>query len=168
MFVGSGLCIWTLVMEQLSGIYLELVFIDAFLNFGQSFFTFALFGIDSKGTLIGFKNYIHTAFNWQTQLKVVPWEELDITTKAVCTMFSKHHLDVCKKQLLLDEYTQRQNSGKKLVVGSDLVTWLVERGLVLSRQDGEKFGKHLLKGRILMHVENKLDFYDGNYLYIFI
>merc|ERR1719427_2030181 len=47
MFVGAALCIWTLCMERMSGIYLELVFLDGFLNLGQSIFTFPLFGIDA-------------------------------------------------------------------------------------------------------------------------
>jgi hypothetical protein len=42
------LCIWTLVMESMSGVYLELVFLDGFLNFGQGIFSFALFGLDYK------------------------------------------------------------------------------------------------------------------------
>ncbi len=43
-----ALCIWTLVMENMSGVYLELVFLDGFLNFGQAIFAFALFGLDYK------------------------------------------------------------------------------------------------------------------------
>ncbi len=35
-------------MENKSGLYLELVFLDGFLNFGQGIFTFALFGLDYK------------------------------------------------------------------------------------------------------------------------
>merc|ERR1719228_2830379 len=48
MFVGAALCIWTLFMDQFSGIYVELVFFDGFLNLGQAIFTFALFGINLK------------------------------------------------------------------------------------------------------------------------
>jgi len=33
---------------RMSGIYLELVFLDGFLNLGQSLFTLAIFGINTK------------------------------------------------------------------------------------------------------------------------
>lgn len=37
----------TLIMEQLSGIYTELAFLDVALVFGQSLMVFAIFGLDS-------------------------------------------------------------------------------------------------------------------------
>ena len=39
---------WTLVTEEVNGVYVELVFLDIVLNFGQGFFTAAIFGLDSK------------------------------------------------------------------------------------------------------------------------
>ena len=39
---------WTLVSSEVNGIYVELVFLDIVLNFGQAFFTAAIFGLDSK------------------------------------------------------------------------------------------------------------------------
>ncbi len=48
MFVGLAFCLWTLVMKNKGGAYLELVFLDGFLNFGQPLFSFALFGLDYK------------------------------------------------------------------------------------------------------------------------
>jgi len=46
MFVGLAVSIWTLVMEGMSGIYLELSFLDAFLNFGQGLIVLAVFITD--------------------------------------------------------------------------------------------------------------------------
>ena len=54
-----------------------------------------------------------------------------------------------------------------MVAGRELVTWLVDRGLTHSRQDGEAFGRHLLRGRVIRHVEDHLDFYDDRFLYTF-
>lgn len=45
---GFALCMWTLVMEDVNGVYVELVFLDIVLNFGQGFFTAAIFGLDTK------------------------------------------------------------------------------------------------------------------------
>ena len=71
MFVGAALCIWTLVMDQFSGIYLELVFLDGFLNLGQSLFTFALFGVNAKGIAIKVKYYARKLFYGRPQVRIV-------------------------------------------------------------------------------------------------
>ncbi|XP_011879389.1 PREDICTED: integral membrane protein GPR155 [Vollenhovia emeryi] len=46
MFIGLSISIGTLIMEQLTGIYAELAFLDVALNFGQSLIAFAIFGLD--------------------------------------------------------------------------------------------------------------------------
>jgi hypothetical protein len=35
-------------MDGMSGIYIELVFLDGFLNFGQGLFAFAIFGFETR------------------------------------------------------------------------------------------------------------------------
>jgi len=166
MFVGAALCIWTLVMDQFSGIYLELVFFDGFLNLGQSIFTFALFGVNAKGIIMKVCYYTRKLLYGREQIMLPPWEDLDQTTRAVSTMFIKHHLTVCMDQVLHD-ITLNLRVWRGVVTGSELITWLVERGLVLSRQDGEAFGRHLLRGRVIRHVDDYLDFYDDRYIYTF-
>jgi len=165
MFVGAALCIWTLVMDQFSGIYLELVFFDGFLNLGQSIFTFALFGINTKGLIIKIRYYCRKVIYGREQIMLPPWEDLDHTTRAVTTMFIKHHLAICMDQVQQDH---TKEEWRRVVTGTELVSWLVERGLVLSRQDGQIFGRHLLRGRVIKHVDDHLDFYDENYLYTFL
>jgi hypothetical protein len=41
-------------MEQMSGIFVELSFLDASLNFGQSLFVFACFGLDAQLIVLPF------------------------------------------------------------------------------------------------------------------
>lgn len=41
-------------MEQLTGIYAELAFLDVALNFGQSLITFAIFGLDTDLGKLGY------------------------------------------------------------------------------------------------------------------
>jgi len=159
MFVGAALCIWTLIMDQFSGIYLELVFLDGFLNLGQSLFTFAFFGFNASGFLLTLRCQIRKLLFGQEKISLASWEDLDPTTKALSTMFIKHHIDVCRKQVL--------KPSSEAMSGQELVNWLLERGLVLSRQDGEVFGRHLLRARVIRHVDDYLDFYDEAYLYAF-
>jgi hypothetical protein len=52
--------------------------------------------------------------------------------------------------------------------GSDLVQWLLEVGLARDRFDAVVYGRHLVKGRVIRHVENFLDFYDDAFLYRFV
>ena len=166
MFVGAALCIWTLVMDQFSGIYLELVFLDGFLNLGQSIFTLALFGVNAKGIVMRVRHWARKLLYGRDQMVLPPWEDLDQTTRAVSTMFIKHHLEACMAAVLHDT---RGVLGTRVAVvtGRELVTWLQERGLVMSRQDGEAFGRHLLRGRVIRHVDNHVDFYDDKYVYTF-
>ena len=51
--------------------------------------------------------------------------------------------------------------------GSELVDWLIEADLASNRQDAISFARHLVKGRVLRHVNNYLDFYDDKFLYTF-
>ena len=162
MFVGAALCIWTLCMERMSGIYLELVFLDGFLNLGQSIFTFALFGINAGDLVIRARALGRRLLYGRDGVHLPPWEDLDSTTRAVSTMFIRHHLATCMEQVLGDEGRWRG-----VVQGRHLITWLVDRGLTHSRQDGEAFGRHLLRGRVIRHVEDHLDFYDDRFLYTF-
>ena len=45
--------------------------------------------------------------------------------------------------------------------------WLLEVGLVRDRIGGQEYGRHLVKGRVIRHVDNHLDFYDDLFLYTF-
>ena len=39
---------WTIIVERVSGIYLELLFFDGVLNYGQGFLVCMIFGFDNK------------------------------------------------------------------------------------------------------------------------
>lgn len=44
MFVGLSVCLWRIVLEDITGIYVELEFLDGILNIGQGFFMFIVLG----------------------------------------------------------------------------------------------------------------------------
>ena len=48
---GIALCVWTLVMDELTGIYVMLLFLDETLNFGQGVFALVVFGLEPKRLL---------------------------------------------------------------------------------------------------------------------
>jgi len=167
MFVGGALCIWTLLMEKMSGIYLEMVFLDGFLNLGQSIFTLALFGVNTKGLLLNVRGMINRLMYGRDQIKLPAWEDLNSEDRNISTRFIKHHLEICMEQLLHDinEGLSRYNAA---FYGSELIDWLIEFGLAQTRQEAESFGRHLLRGRVISHVHGHLDFYDARIVYTFL
>ncbi len=75
-FEGIALCVWTLVMDGMSGIYLELVFLDGFLNFGQGLFAFAIFGFETRYILVPIKSCFRRLMYGQDSLVLPRWEDL--------------------------------------------------------------------------------------------
>lgn len=56
-----ALCVWTLIMEEVTGIYVELVFLDAALNFGQGFITFMLFGLNTQRIILPLHKWLENS-----------------------------------------------------------------------------------------------------------
>lgn len=167
MFTGAALCIWTLVMDQMGGIYLELAFLDGFLNLGQAIVTFGLFGVDTLEVVVRVKKLWRNIIYRQDKMVLPAWEDLDQQTRTMSTVFLKHHVEACMVDTLHDinEGLGRRHLG--VARGNELVSWLMERGLAHTRQDAESLGRLLLRGRVLRHVDNHLDFYDDKFVYTF-
>lgn len=51
--------------------------------------------------------------------------------------------------------------------GTDLVNWLLEVGIVNSREDAVRYGRCLLESRVLQHIDGTHHFCDQNLLYTF-
>ena len=100
--VGISLCIWTLVMDTMTGIYLELTFLDGFLNFGQSFFSLFCFGFDDDYVMLPLRRAYRRLRYGADSLVLPPWEDLGTETKQLCERFLKHHISRCMEVLLSD------------------------------------------------------------------
>ena len=57
---------------------------------------------------------------------------------------------------------------KSVFTGSELVDWLVQPGLVPSREEGVEYGHALMQGRVLAHVQEEHYFHDSGYFYQFL
>jgi hypothetical protein len=99
---GMALSVWTLVMEDMSGIYVELAFLDASLNFGQSLIVFAVFGLDPKCLMQPLVKRWRCLLYGAAELKLPAWEELGFETKHVCDQFATHHLEKCRHDIASD------------------------------------------------------------------
>ncbi len=51
--------------------------------------------------------------------------------------------------------------------GKDLVDWLVQQGLAKDRPDAVKYGQNLVICRLVEHIEQEHNLYDGQLLYRF-
>lgn len=132
----------------------------------KGLFTFALFGLDAKYVLMPLRKWFRLKIYGHESLILPDWEDLDEETKRHCQQFLKHHISNCLSTLVRD-VRHRLITYKAVFRGSDLIDWLIEADLVSNRQDGVNYGRHLIKGRVLRHVDSYLDFYDDNFLYTF-
>lgn len=98
-----ALSIWTLVIEQMSGIYVELSFLDATLNFGQSIIVFAIFGLDTKEIVLPVLKYWRKLWYGANTLTLPAWHELSPKTKHICDQFVTHHLVNCRNAIATDK-----------------------------------------------------------------
>jgi Domain found in Dishevelled, Egl-10, and Pleckstrin (DEP) len=166
MFVSFALTIWTLIMDGMSGIYVELCFLDAFLNFGQSFIVFACF-IGDSGEL--FEPVIVIARKlWYgaNAISIPNWNELSDETKHVCEQFTSYHLERCRKAIAKDK-RWRIKVYKKVFYGVDFTDYLIEVGLARDRAEAVKYGKRLVDGRVMRHINNCQHFADKKLLFTF-
>lgn len=167
MFIGLSISVGTLIMEQLTGIYAELAFLDVAFNFGQSLIVFTIFGLDPSLGKLG--NWLHKMCKkWQSgkELQLPCEDALSPEVKAVREQFNRSHLEACRARIsmcrrrLLKVY-------KGVFSGSDLVNWLLEVGIVNTREDAVQYGRCLLESRVLQHVDGTHHFCDQNLLYTF-
>ncbi|CAH1115315.1 unnamed protein product [Psylliodes chrysocephalus] len=167
MFVGLSLSIWTLVMEQMSGIYIELSFLDATLNFGQSIIVFAIFGLNTKEIVLPLLKYWRKLWYGANTLTLPSWHELSAETKHICDQFVTHHLQSCRLAIATDK-RWRIKIYKNVFSGERFVDWLIEVGLARDRVEAVNYARHLVEGKVLRHINGVYHFYDRNLLYNFV
>lgn len=166
MFVSLALSIWTLVMEGMSGVYVELSFLDGFLNFGQSLIVLACFITDTGNLLPQVAKYFRKIWYGANILQLPDWNSLNVETRHICDQFVTHHLDSCRKAIA-DDKRWRIKVYKKVFYGTTFVDWLMEVGLAKDRMEAIVYGQHLVDGRVLRHINNVYNFKDKNLLYTF-
>ncbi|XP_043268261.1 integral membrane protein GPR155 [Venturia canescens] len=167
MFTGLALSIGMLIMEQLTGVYAEMAFLDVALNFGQSLIAFAIFGLDPGLGRIG-KWMKTTCREWREarEFKLPDEDSLSIEARFIRDQFKQCHLTECRNRIamcrrrLLKVY-------QGAFTGCDLVDWLIEAGIAQSREEAVRYGRCLLESRVVHHIDGNQHFQDKNWLYTF-
>ncbi|KAB7500316.1 Integral membrane protein [Armadillidium nasatum] len=75
-------------------------------------------------------------------------------------------MDKCIQEIVKDKRC-RLKQLPNVFAGSELVDWLMLVGLAHDRTDAVKYGRHLLQGRVIRHVENMHHFHDQPLYYTF-
>nr|XP_045596730.1 integral membrane protein GPR155-like isoform X2 [Procambarus clarkii] len=166
MIVGFALCMWTLVTEEVNGVYVELVFLDIVLNFGQGFFTAAIFGLDTKLIMMPLLKWWRKMCHGAAALKLPAWDDLDPKTRQTCEQFTNYHMDKCMRDIVRDRRWRLKNLAA-VFGGKELVDWLLMVGLAHDRTDAVKYGRQLLQGGIIRHIDNLHHFHDQALFYTF-
>ncbi|EFA13400.1 lysosomal cholesterol signaling protein isoform X2 [Tribolium castaneum] len=167
MFVGLAISIWTLVMEQISGIYIELSFLDATLNFGQSIIVFGIFGLEVKEVVLPLLKLKRLLWYGSNSLVLPSWHELSPETRHICDQFITHHLQSCRNAIATDK-RWRIKVYKSVFTGIEFVDWLITVGLARDRGEAVNYARHLIEGKVLKHINGVYHFYDRNLLYTFV
>uniref|UniRef100_A0A8C9Z9U9 G protein-coupled receptor 155 n=1 Tax=Sander lucioperca TaxID=283035 RepID=A0A8C9Z9U9_SANLU len=153
-------CLWWLFNKDPGRLYLELQFFCAVANYGQGFLSFGIFGLDRHLIMLPFKKRLPGLWQGRDSEDVSPSavpEEVRLT----CTQFVRYHKDQCVQDIV---HTRRYEHGfsrdDDVFRGSDLVDWLVIRGLCAGRAEARQYGVRLQQGGILAHLTGQHSFRD--------
>lgn len=89
-------------MDEMSGIYIELAFLDATFNFGQSLIVFVIFGMDTKELLVPILKYWRKLWYGANLLQLPNIDDVSAETKHICDQFVTHHMDNCRRAIAKD------------------------------------------------------------------
>uniref|UniRef100_A0A7N5ZX97 DEP domain-containing protein n=1 Tax=Anabas testudineus TaxID=64144 RepID=A0A7N5ZX97_ANATE len=143
-------CLWWLFNKDPGRLYLELQFFCAVANYGQGFLSFGIFGLDRHLIILPFKNKFLGLWQNRDNEDLSPSgipEEVRLT----CTQFVRYHKEQCVQDIV---HTRR------VFRGSDLVDWLIERGLCAGRVEAQRYGVRLQQGGVLDHLTCQYSFRD--------
>lgn len=180
-------------MEGMSGIYIELSFLEAFLNFGQCMLVCACFVTDTDEFWKILARYWRKVFrlransptsNFRTPTSpqtattataaatatAAPTATnpigQDSKTRIICDQFIRHHIDNCKAAIGSNRFAHCRIY-KEAFYGTTFVNWLITVGLATDRRSAVTFANYLIDGGILHHINDVKNFYDRDIIYCF-
>lgn len=164
-------------MDGMSGIYIELSFLEASLNFGQCVLVSVCFITDTDDFWKIVARYWRkvTRFNRNdntpdytptSATSRVSSDSNDTKTKIICDEFIRHHLDNCKAAIGSERFAHC-HVYKEAFYGTTFVNWLITVGLANDRRAAINFANYLVDGGILHHINDIKNFYDRDIIYCF-
>ncbi|XP_049873990.1 integral membrane protein GPR155 [Pectinophora gossypiella] len=166
MFIGITYATWKIMKKDESGVFVEIEFFDIAANYGQVLLMFILFGLDPEEIFIPTVRYFQKKFHGADTLVLPSVDDLSFETKHVCDQFITHHLERCKEAIAKDT-RWRMRTYHGVFRGSCLVHWLMNCGLAKDEHEAVTYGRHLLDGRLIAHINNAHHFSNSPLLYTF-
>lgn len=168
MMIGLTVSVGKLLLEKPTGILIELEFLDILLNYGQGVITFLIFGIETSPVFTRIWHLI-TSGNENSDHCIVlpPIDQISAETKHICDNFITFHRQQCVENIVF-QHNFSQSNFCYVFRGKDLVDWLIRTRISSNRTDAELYGKHLLTGRVIQHLNLCQHFHDNTFLYKFI
>lgn len=162
----------------MSGIYIELSFLEAFLNFGQCMLVSVCFITDTDDFWKIIARYWRKVVRLSrddstadhTPTSPVSSNVLstanDNKTKIICDEFVRHHLNNCKSSIGSERFAHC-HVYKDSFYGTTFVNWLITVGLANDRRSAITYGGILIDGGVLHHINDVKNFYDRDIIYRF-
>ncbi|XP_047993871.1 integral membrane protein GPR155 isoform X2 [Leguminivora glycinivorella] len=166
MFIGITYTTWRMMQKDESGVFIEIQFLDIAITYGQALIMCVLFGLDPEEMIIPAVRYFKKKWHGADTVVLPSVEDLSFETKHVCDQFIMHHLDRCKEAIAKDT-RWRMRTYRNVFRGSCLVRWLISCGLAKDEAEAVAYGRHLLDGRLIAHLNNKHHFTNSPLLYTF-
>ncbi|XP_038206284.1 integral membrane protein GPR155 isoform X2 [Zerene cesonia] len=166
MFIGVTFTSWRVMRKDESGVFIEIQFLDTAAVYGQALIMFVLFGLDPEEIFIPAVRFFKKKWHGADTVVLPPIEDLSFETRHICDQFITHHLERCKEAIAKDT-RWRMRTYHGVFRGSCLVRWLVSCGLTANEQHAVKYGRHLLEGRLIAHINNAHHFTNSPLLYTF-
>ncbi|XP_075238651.1 integral membrane protein GPR155 homolog anchor [Lycorma delicatula] len=160
MFTSIAVCLWRLVMDDVTGVYIELLFVELSFNKGQILLVFLMFGLDISSLLEELTRRVKIM--WQRGHHVqqlLRWDELPPETKQFCEKFCSENLNQCHHDIAMN-YWWVSKDYRHCFTGRDLITWLITNNLVQDRAEGIYICNQLLSGHIVKQLNNAQVFCD--------
>lgn len=159
-----------------TGLAVELEFLSAVLIYGQGVASWLLLGLRER-YMLPFSRIQRAVVHWfrehvlhQEQVWVYDDLELSLVDSIAyeqCYVFRTQHLKHARDELPSDRrvfLTRYEN----VFSGTDLVDWLLINGLCQTRAEAVDYGRSLIMGRVIYHVDFAHDFADqSGYYYRF-
>ncbi|CAK1586256.1 unnamed protein product [Parnassius mnemosyne] len=166
MFIGVTYITWRVLRKDESGVFIEIEFFDIAVNNGQALIMFVLFGLNPQEILLPAIRFLKNRWHGEDTVRLPPVEELSFETKHVCEQFITHHLSRCEEAIAKD-IRWRMRTYRGVFRGSCLVRWLISSGLANDEYEAVTYGRHLLDGRLISHINNTYHFTNSPLLYTF-
>lgn len=154
-------------MEGMSGIYIELSFLEAFLNFGQILLVSVCFLTDTDAFWKILEAYYHKLRRKGRDAEQIMANEVLQNQKKICLQFQSHHLDNCKQIIGSDRHVNGQLY-KDAFYGTTFVNWLIRVGLANDRREAVNYANILMDGKVLHNVNDIVYFHDKEVIYYFV